>query len=176
MRMFWMMKVERLSYQLHKKLQDASPSGCPQASRAARGDIIRPMNLKPVVALLAVSMLVVSETITLDHREHIHSEMRTEPVATPANYVATLGRMMRSVMRKTDNGVIGEIFLYELDLPFAQTIQIVHHVNRGPGWQLCWCWQIRCISGGVCGEWRGKFASAMEAALAAQARPAILFQ
>lgn len=134
------------------------------------------MNAKPVIALLAGSVLVVGETIALDHREHIHSEMRTEPVATPASYMATLGRMMRSVMRKTDNGVVGEAFLYELDLPFAQTIQIVHHVNRGPGWQLCWCWQIRRISGGVRGEWTGKFASAMEAALAAQARPAILLQ
>jgi len=119
-------------------------------------------------------MLVVSETIPPEHHEHIHAEMRTEPVATTASYIATFGRMLRSVMRTADNGVIGETFLYELDLPFAQTIQIIRHANRGTEWQLCW--QVRSISRGVCGEWKGKFASAVEAALDTQAHPAMLLQ
>ena len=132
------------------------------------------VNPKLAIALLSVSMLVVSEIIAPDHREHVHAEMRTEPVAATASYMAAFGRMLHSVMRKMENGVVGETFLYELELPFAQTIQIIHHGNRGTSWQLCW--QVRRISRGVCGEWTGKFASAVEAALAAQARPAILLQ
>jgi hypothetical protein len=134
------------------------------------------MNVKSAAALLGVSVLVVSETIAIDERKQVHAEVRTESVATTASYMAAFGRTLRSVMRKTNNGVVGETFLYELELPFAQTLQIVHHVKRVPRWQLCWCWQFRFISRGVCGEWTGKFDSAMEAALDAQARPAILLQ
>jgi hypothetical protein len=134
------------------------------------------MNAKSVTALLTASMIVVSETVALHERKHIHGEMHTEPVAATASYIAAFGRALRSVMRETLNGIVGETFLYELDLPFAQTIQIVHHVKRVPGWGLCRCWQFRFILRGVCGEWTGKFDSAMEAALAAQARPAILLQ
>ncbi len=132
--------------------------------------------VKKLVVLLSVSMLVVNETIALDERKHLHAEIRTESVVSTASYVAAFGRTLRSVMRKMNDGVVGETFLYELELPFAQTIQIVHHVKRVPGWQLCWCWQSRFISRGVCGEWTGKFDSAMKATLAAQARPAILLQ
>ncbi len=70
---------------------------------------------------------------------------------------------MRSVMRKMENGVVRDTFMYEVDLPFDETIQIIHHGNRGTGYQ--YCWQVRRIKGGVCGEWAGKFASAEEAAL-----------
>jgi hypothetical protein len=73
--------------------------------------------------------------------------------------------MLRSTMRKTDNYVVGDTFLYELALPFDQKIEIIHHVKRLPSWGLCRCWQVRRISGGVCGEWTGKFDSAQEAAL-----------
>jgi hypothetical protein len=132
------------------------------------------MKAKSAAAVLAVSMLVVSETIAVDDRKHIHAELRTESVAATASYMAALGRKLRSVMRKTENGVVGETFMYKLELPFAQTIQIIYHRNRGTDGRLCRCWQVRRISPGVCGEWTGKFASAMEAALDAQARPAIL--
>lgn len=118
-------------------------------------------------------MLVVSETIA-PHHKHIHADMRTESVATTASYTTALGRMLRSVMRKMENGVVGETFLYELDLPFAQIVQICYHRNRGIDGQLCQCWQVRPISRGICGQWTGKFASAVEAALDVQARPAML--
>jgi hypothetical protein len=106
----------------------------------------------------------------LEHRdsllphEHIHAEMRTEPVVTTASYMATSGRMLRSVMRKTDNFVVGDTFVYELDLPFSEKIQIIDHVNRGIDGHLFRSWQVRRITAGVCGEWTGQFASAQEAA------------
>jgi hypothetical protein len=125
---------------------------------------------------MAISMLVVSETVAIEDRKHIHAEIRAGSVASTRSYMAAFGRSLRSVMRDTENGVAGETFLYELELPFVQTVQIVNHVKRVPGWGLCRCWQFRFILRGVCGEWIGKFDSAMEAALDAQARPSIFLQ
>jgi len=128
------------------------------------------MNPKSGTALLGVVILAGGD-IGLEHRdslvprEHIHAEMRTEPVATIASYLAASGRMLRSVMRKMENGVVVDTFMYEVDLPFDVTIQIIHHANRGTGYQFCW--QVRRITRGVCGEWAGKFKSAEEAALQA---------
>lgn len=119
-------------------------------------------------------MLVVSKAIAPGDQKHIHLELQTDSIATTACYVTASGNMMRSVMRKMDNGVVGETFLYELELPYAEKIQIIHHVNRGTGWQLCW--QERRISRGVCGEWTGKFESATEAAQEIQSRPAMFLQ
>jgi hypothetical protein len=53
--------------------------------RGPSGDIISFVNLKQAIALFAASMLGVSETITLHHQEHIHSEMDTESKATTAS-------------------------------------------------------------------------------------------
>ena len=72
---------------------------------------------------------------------------------------------MRSVMRRMENGVVRDTFMYAVDLPGDETTQIIHHVNRGTGYQLCW--QVRRITSGTCGQWIGMFASAEEAALQA---------
>lgn len=71
--------------------------------------------------------------------------------------------MMRSVLRKMVNGVVGETFMYEVSYSPNVKLQIIHHVNRGTDGHLCWCWQVRRITGSVCGEWTGNFASAEEA-------------
>jgi len=72
---------------------------------------------------------------------------------------------MRSVMRKMENGVIGPTFMYAVNYSLNDKVQIIDHVNRGTDGHLCKCWQVRRITGGVCGKWTGKFDSAEEAAL-----------
>jgi hypothetical protein len=69
--------------------------------------------------------------------------------------------VMRSSMRTLHNGVVEETFMYDVTYAPNDVVQIIHHGNRGTGWELCW--QVRRITGGVCGEWKGKFASAEEA-------------
>jgi hypothetical protein len=126
------------------------------------------MNKKAPTTFLVVSILVASdiaERIELPPREHIHADLHTESVAAIGSYMTKSGRTLRPVLRKTLNDVVGDTFMYEADLPFAVTVQIIHHINRGTGWQLCW--QLRRITLGVCGPWAGKFATAQEAALAA---------
>jgi hypothetical protein len=129
------------------------------------------MNTKSATTLLAVSILVASDIAqqieSLPPREHIHPDRHTAPVTTAGTYTTGSGRMLRPVLRKTEGDVVGETFMYETDLPFAVTVQILDHVNRGSDGHLCRCWQIRRITLGVCGPWTGKFTSAQEAALAA---------
>lgn len=131
------------------------------------------MNRKTIVAVVALSGMVCCEIAnhymdSLVPNLHTHTEMRTEPVASTISYMAASGVLMRSVMRETENGVVGKTFLYEIDLPFARTAQIIYHVNRGPHGHLCRSWQFRKITRGTStGSWTGYFASPYEAAQAA---------
>lgn len=71
--------------------------------------------------------------------------------------------ILRSVMRMTNNGVVGDTFLYEASVSPELTMQIIDHVNIGTDGHLRRCWQIRPITNGKCGQWTGTFISAEEA-------------
>ena len=71
-------------------------SSCGPAIGRARHDTIHPMNPKQATALLGVGILILGEIAGERHAsivpsEHIHAEMRTEPVAATAAPISASG-------------------------------------------------------------------------------------
>lgn len=122
------------------------------------------MNGRATALALVLCGAMIAEGVVAEDRKH--TEPR-EPRDTVANHLfhnpmaARRKPMMRPILREMLNGVVGGTFMYEVSYSLVDKVQIIRHVNRGTDWQLCW--QVRRITGGVCGEWTGKFASSEEA-------------
>lgn len=126
----------------------------------------RRMNKKPTALSLVLCGVLITDVIVADDKKHIEQR---EPRDTVAHHFrqnqmgVTWKPAMRPIMWKTNNGVRGDAFMHEVTYSINQKIQINHRVNRGTDGHLCKCWQVRRISGHLCGEWSGKFATAEEA-------------
>ena len=122
------------------------------------------VNGRATALVLVLSGSLIVEAVVADDKKH--TEPR-EPRDAVANYLfqnpigVRRKPLMLPILREMLNGVMGDTFMYEVSYSRDEKAQIIRHVNRGTGWQRCW--QVRRITGSVCGEWRGKFASSEEA-------------
>ena len=125
------------------------------------------MNAKPATTLLAVSILAAESLSghghTLAGRDHVHSELRTEPVATTATYFTASGGLgMDADMWECEGEVAfatGPVIGYRVkNLPPSEEAAIADFGGHDQA-----KWQILRTKNGVQGKWTGNYATAQEA-------------
>jgi hypothetical protein len=87
--------------------------------------------------------------------------LREEQVAKLTMYPA-----MTLITPHFRNAPTRRVFMYNVDLPLREKIQIINHQNRGTEYQNVW--QMRCVREGFTGQWEGMYGSSEEALAALQ--------
>lgn len=78
----------------------------------------------------------------------------------------TMRPAMTLITEYHPNAPTRRVFMYSVELPLGEKVQIINDQNRGTGWQNVW--QMRRIGEGFTGEWQGKYGTADQALAALQ--------